>query len=373
MQTNFSNTQKPTFFKRFRYFFYIGVPVLVIGIGVYAWFVNKDVLPTNITNNANTKKDTPVVYYSLLNGAEVSKSAVNSHPVAVMIENSKAARPQAGLIDADIVYEAVTEGGITRFMGIFSSNYPVKAGPVRSARSYFIDWLSDYDAFYAHAGGSPTALNRIKSYGIKDYPHSSDSYWRVPQAGVAIEHTLFTDVSKIFKFGKEKRKWPATYETKSWLFKDPATNASAAGDITVDFSKSSSFKVVWKFDHTTNTYSRIMAGIAHKDRTTGKQITAKTIVTIRVPHSANAPYAGTGKESEWTMTTLGSGKASVFIDGKEIKGTWKKPSRTERLRFYDETDKEITLNRGKIWIQVVPQEGSYSQAVLATTPTTTTN
>ncbi|MBI4948061.1 DUF3048 domain-containing protein [Candidatus Berkelbacteria bacterium] len=370
MQQINSPLNKPTFFKKFRYFFYIGIPALVIGIGAYAWFVNKDILPINQNVN-NSKKEDPIVYYSLLNGAVVSKTAVNSHPVAVMIENSKAARPQAGLIDADIVYEAVTEGGITRFMGIFSSSYPAKSGPVRSARSYFIDWLSDYDAFYAHAGGSPKALARIREYKIKDYPHSSDTYWREPKAGVAIEHTLFANIANIYKYGVQKKKWPATYETKSWIFKDPATGSDAAGDITIDFSKSSSFKVVWKFDATTNTYSRIMAGIAHKDRTTGKQLSAVTIVAMRVTHSANAPYAGSGKESEWNMTTIGSGKASVFIDGKEIKGTWKKPSRLERLRFYDETDKEITLNRGKIWIEVVPQEGTYSQALLtpATTPT----
>ncbi|MEK7548797.1 MAG: DUF3048 C-terminal domain-containing protein, partial [Patescibacteria group bacterium] len=70
----------------------------------------------------------------------------------------------------------------------------------------------------------------------------------------------------------------------------------------------------------------------------------------------------TGKESEWTMTTIGQGQASVFIDGSRLDGQWKKPSRTERLRFFDTSGREITLNRGQIWIEVIPQEGSVSQS-----------
>ena len=102
-----------------------------------------------------------------------------------------------------------------------------------------------------------------------------------------------------------------------------------------------------------------MAGIAHNDRLTGTQITAKTIVVMTVKNSPNAPYSN-GKQSEWTMNTIGTGNASVFIDGQQIRGTWKKPSRKERTKFFDETDKEITLNRGNIWIEVIPQTGSYT-------------
>lgn len=358
---------KPPFWVRYRLQLIIAGLVVVLGIGITSWYFAT--APKQTTNNAVTttkkKADQPIVSPSLVNGVMVDPGVANRHPVAVMIENSPDARPQTGLVNADVVYEAVTEGGITRFMGIFSQDYPAKAGPVRSARSYFIDWLSDYDAFYAHAGGSPTAIARISQFGIKDYPHNNDSYHREPRAGVASEHTLFVDVSKIYKFGMEKKGWPATFDTKPWLFKDPTATPTDSGPLTINFS-SGSFKVVWKFDKIANEYSRELAGLAHKDALTGAQIKAKTIIVINVSHSSNPAYKGTGKESEWNMSTIGTGAASVFVDGTQVKGTWKKPSRTDRLRFYDEAGKEIELNRGKIWIEVVPQEGSYSVAAAPT-------
>lgn len=340
----------------------VGIPlVALVIISAIIWFGNakpvEEVIPTKPQPKvAEEPKELP----SLLNGVMLPRDIYNRHPVAVMIENSPSARPQTGLTGADIVYEAVTEGGITRFMGVFSSNLPTKAGPVRSARSYFIDYLSEYDAFYAHAGGSPTALARIGEYGIKDYPHSSDAYWREARKGVASEHTLFTDVAKIFKFGVEKRGWPATIDFKPWLFKDASATPGPAVAVKINFS-TPQFNVIWNFDPATKLYSRTLGGTAHKDALSGEQITATTIITISVNHSPNPPYRGTGKESEWTMGTIGGGKAVVFQDGIVTEGTWKKPSRVERTRLYTAEGKEIELNRGKIWFEVIPQEGSVTQ------------
>ncbi|MEX0594654.1 MAG: DUF3048 C-terminal domain-containing protein, partial [Patescibacteria group bacterium] len=141
--------------------------------------------------------------------------------------------------------------------------------------------------------------------------------------------------------------------------------------LTINFS-SAPFAVKWTFSKKTNTYSREMAGTAHKDRLTGKQITAKTIIVMTVKRSPNPPFAN-GKQSEWTMKTIGSGNASVFIDGKQIRGTWKKPSRKERTRFYDSSDQEITLNRGQIWVEVIPETGSYKFTAEKPPTTTTSN
>ncbi len=307
------------------------------------------------------KEKPPTELDHLITGVKVSPDLFNRHPVAVMIENSTAARPQSGLTSADIVYEAVTEGGITRFMGVFSTKQPAKAGPVRSARSYFIDYLSEYDAFYAHAGGSPTALERIRQYGIKDYPHSSDAYWREPRKGVASEHTLFTDVSKIFSFGVSKKGWSATADFKPWTFKELSPTPAAAATVTINFS-SAQFNTVWTFNPATNSYARAMAGLPHKDAVSGEQIVVRSIVAISVTHSANPPYKGSGKESEWSMATIGEGTAAVYQDGVATPAKWKKPSRTDRLRLYDATTgTEISFNRGQIWVSVVPQEGSYTQ------------
>lgn len=337
----------------------VGLVLLLAG-GVLAWYLAGDKEPATATETPTDTQAAPLTKPSLTNGVMVSPDIANRHPVAVMVENSPVARPQTGLDKADIVYEVVTEGGITRFMGIYSQEFPSKVGPVRSARSYFIDYLSEYDAFYAHAGGSPTALGRILDYKIKAYPHNNDSYHREPKAGVSSEHTLFVDVSKIFKFGVEKRGWPSTYETKSWLFKEDLAERKDQGPITINFS-SPTYKVTWKYDKTKNLYLRELAGTPHKDALSGEQLSAKTIITMNVFHGANPPYSS-GKESEWGMATIGQAAMSVFQDGQRINGQWKKPDRKERTRFYNESQQEVQLNRGKIWIEVIPQEGSVSVA-----------
>lgn len=338
--------------------------LLILGTSVYFWAVSAGKISPILTERTPTPTPEPAVQASLTNGVMVASEIAKRHPVAAMIENSPDARPQAGLTSADIVYEAVTEGGITRFMGIFAQTYPTKAGPIRSARSYFIDWLSEYDAFYAHAGGSPTALNRIREYGIKDYPHSNDAYHREPRAGIASEHTLFADLNIIYQNGITKRGWSPTVSFSPWTFKDPSAAPAKTGPITVNFT-TGQFSVVWTQDLAKNEYSRVMGGVAHKDQVSGAQITARTIVTMVVERNANAAYKDSGKESEWTMTTIGSGKASVFQDGLRVDGTWKKPSRTERTRFFDANGKEIELNRGKIWIEIMPPTSTVTVAPAA--------
>ncbi len=336
----------------------LGPIILVVIIAGFFWFITKPETTSDPTEVVEEKKTSPTeLVPSLINGVMVLSEIANRHPVAVMIENSPDARPQVALTSADIVFEAVTEGGITRFMAIYSQKYPTKAGPVRSARSYFIDWLSEYDAFYVHAGGSPKALSRIIQYDIKDSANDNTAYHREPRSGVASEHTLFVDVSKIFTLGTSTHKWPSTYATPSWKFKDAMTTSGTLAKITINFS-SPQFQVEWNHNRSTNTYSRELNGTAHKDRVSGEQITAKIVVVMTVAHSANAPYAGTGKESEWKMTTIGSGELSIFQDGSRTDGTWKKSSRLERTRFYDSQGAEIPLNRGQIWVEILPQDGT---------------
>src|SRR3990167_8611870 len=307
---------------------------------------------------------------SLLNGVLVKKELANLRPVAAMIENSTDARPQVGLVDADVVYEIVTEGGITRFMALFQQNLPVKAGPIRSARSYFISYLREYDGVYVHAGGSPNAMNDILGFNIKDYAHANDgTYWREPIAGIASEHTLFANIKDIFKNSVSQRVWDKTSDYDSWKFKDPEKTVTDGGKVTIKFS-SPYFQVDWTHNKTSNTYSRILAGEKHLDRLTGKQIKAATVVVMQVGHSYGGTYADNGHEAEWIMRTIGSGIAWVFEDGKLTKGIWEKNQSTGRTRFYDGGGQEISLNRGKIWVEVIPQDGSVTRTLPKPKPTT---
>ena len=352
------------FFRRYRKPILIASPIILLAvIGGLIWYLTMPApTPPETVTTPVAEEPKPTTAPSLLNGVIVSNDVANRRVVAAMIENSTPARPQAGLTSADVVYEAVTEGGITRFMGLYQQTYPDKAGPVRSARSYYIDWLSEFDAIYAHVGGSPTALAHISSYGIKDAGPFSSAYHREPKAGVATEHTDFVNLAQVYSIGTTTKGWSTTNDFSPWKFKDPSATPTATGPVTIKFS-SSDYDVKWDFDTTANQYSRTLAGTAHKDRVTGEQIKAGAIVVMTVQNSSNGVYQSiAGHEAEWTMNTISSGNVTVFEDGTKIDGQWKKPTRTDRTRFYDSAGQEISINRGKIWVEVVPQTGSFSVA-----------
>lgn len=319
-----------------------------------------------------------------LNGSKHTKKAEDfwskRRPLAVMIENHTEARPQSGLSSADVVYEAVAEGGITRFMALFYCNLSdVQVGPVRSARTYYLDWLGEYDALYAHVGGANTpgpadALSQIIRYGVKDLNQFSIGFpvfWRDYQRlghPVATEHTMYSTTAKLWEVGA-KRGWTATDSAglrwdknfKPWTFKDDERSSSAnkaggaTSNITVNFWESQpGYQVQWSYDAATNTYKR-KNGEPHTDLNNNQQLAANVII-VQFQREANANDGYPGNVHLLYGTT-GSGKALVFQDGKVAEGKWIKQSRISRSKYVDSSGKEIEFNRGQIWIQTVP-EGS---------------
>lgn len=276
----------------------------------------------------------------------------NNLPLAVVIENHLDARPQSGLGRADLVYEVLAEGGITRFLAIYLSE-DSRLGPVRSNRPYFLDWLSEYDAGYAHVGGSPTAQSLVKTYNIRDLDQfglGTPTYER--SAARSAPHNVYTTTKKLRSAAKS-RSYKGPVKIDSWQFADQEASPSARPkkfELSIPYP---AFKmdVLWKYDRKSNAYLRFIGGGTHKDTESKKQISAKTIIAQFVATSLE----GTGK-GRLKMKNIGSGKAQVFKDGKVIKGTWKKKDRNARTKFFDSKGKEITLNRGKIWVAIVPTE-----------------
>lgn len=310
-----------------------------------------------------------------LNGNMHTKQAKDAwelrRPLAVMIENHTEARPQSGLSKADVVYETVAEGGITRFMGVFLCNLSdIQVGPVRSARTYFLDWLSEYDALYAHVGGANTpgpadALGQIITYKIKDLNQFSigfPTFWRDYQrlgTSVATEHTMYSTTTKLWDVGA-KRGWTATDSAGvrwdknfvSWKFKDDQAGGTTT-KITVPFwSNQSDYTVEWNYDAGCNCYLRTNGGQPHMDLNTNKQLSTRNLVVQFMKESrANDGYEG---NAHLIYGNKGQGKALIFQDGKVIVGTWTKANRLAREKFLDEKGQEISFNRGVIWIETVP-------------------
>lgn len=292
-------------------------------------------------------------------------------PLAVMIENSTAARPQSGLTSADVVYEAVAEGGITRFMAVFLCNYgDVQVGPVRSARTYFLDWVSEYDGLYAHVGGANTpglanALGQIIDYDIKSLNQFNigfPTYWRdYERLGrpVATEHTMYSTTQKLWAVA-DKRGWGAENEDGErwdknfvpWKFQDGKGGGTVTNIEAVHWEGYNDYKVNWTYEASSNSYKRKTGGQDHIDMNNKKQISPKNVV-IQFQKESNA-NDGYENNAHLLYGTKGSGKALIFQNGNVIVGTWNKANRLARSKFLDQNGKEVEFVRGQIWIETVP-------------------
>lgn len=300
-------------------------------------------------------------------------------PLAVMIENHAESRPQSGVSLSDVVYEAVAEGGITRFMGVFYCGIAagsVNLAPVRSARTYFLPWVLEYDALYNHVGGAgmcsdPTvderakALCQIGQYKIKDMDQFGISFptcYRNPDRldhPVVTEHSMVCVTDKLFSLAAQRGwtnvdasgvSWDKNFV--QWKFKDDAPLSERGATFSATFTAwkgYSEYSVKWVYDQVGNSYKRFNGGVPLTDLETKEQLSAKNIVILFA--------AETGPVDEHLhllYANIGSGSGILYQDGKTIKITWQKQTRASRTKFFDANGKEISFNRGQIWIEMLP-------------------
>lgn len=328
---------------------------LVVGAVAAQKFNRKDAKIPNTKKITATK--TPELATCMLDGQSYSPDKANRHPLAVIIENHGDARPQSGLSEASIVYEAITEGGITRYLAIFGPKDVKEVGPIRSARLFFMDWLKEYDAFFAHAGGNEDALANISNYAIKDLNHSSAFYYRDKKGrSVASEHTLYSTTENLYKYAESKKFDINSSNFETLRFKaDKPIGADGKG-VEINFSGNSKYSVKWNYDQASNGYLRFLAGVEHKDRNNDKQISAKNIIIQRVSRTLQ-PHGSYGSEN-WVFKTTTEGSATILRDGEVIEGKWRKSSRDSRTRFYDNSGVEIELNRGNTWYEIAAEDAT---------------
>ncbi len=288
-----------------------------------------------------------------IDGLPTTQEKADRKPLGIMVENLAQIRPQSGLSKADIVFEALAEGGITRFLAVYGHNDVDKIGPVRSARPYYVALATGFDAVYAHAGGSTEGLQAIKDYGTDDfgYDHMA-AYWR--QSGIGAPHNLFTSTKKLRSESEKAGLKSVDYD--GFEFDKEKIKGKPAKKIEVNFS-SGDYQVEWKYDKKANKYKRFNGGIAHTDANTGKQIAPTNIVVVR---------AQTSMFNALTLNIkiIGDGNGYLFRDGKQIPIKWKKDSAASQIVFSDQDDNAIEFNPGQIWVEVVRPETSVSSGGL---------
>lgn len=291
---------------------------------------------------------------SPLTGVEVSPQLAKRPPVTVVIENLYPnARPQSGLSSAGVVYEALAEGGITRYLAVFQDGLPLEKdiGPIRSLRTYFVDWTLEYDAPVVHAGGNVDAIALIKPTGLKSLNqfYNGDYFRRISSRPAP--HNLYTTGKQLDQLLKD-RGYDGVPNFKPWPRKDDDSKRPGdATTITVDFS-AKDYQASFAYDVDSKLYKRSLRGVSDIDANTNQQISPKNVVVISMPTHQNMTHEN---DLSLVMQTVGSGQAWVFTDGAVTIGRWQKDSRTDRIKFTDSTGAEIKLNRGQTWISVIPE------------------
>lgn len=378
---------------------------IVVGLGIVIYALTSFASYSFFSANANTASSSyeapqngddaeestePKTEACPLNGELYSKTQKKKweqrRPLGIMVQNNIEARPQSGLSSADIIHEAVAEGGITRFLAIYYCENPKIVGSVRSARMYFIKLLQGFgeSPLYGHVGGAATpgpadALGEIKKIGWVRYndldqfgvpfPNYWRDYDRLP--GRATEHTMYTNTEKLWSYAAKSRgltevdedgvSWTEDWEP--WNFQKDAKekDRGAVSKISFGFwdnSLSSDYTVQWDYDPATNTYLRTNGGKKHIDFNTDNQLSAKNVIVAFADESvANDGY----EHGEHLLyEVVGKDDAIIFQNGEAIEGTWKKPDEEDMMVFYDKKGKEIELVAGKIWIEILPSGNKVS-------------
>ncbi len=333
--------------------------------------------PSNISPATNTStpsvtptaSPTPILHSGILDGTPMTDAEWVARkdllPLAVMFDNTANANPHSGLDRADLVYEAFVEGGITRLMAVYWREDAEKLEPIRSARTPFVVWASELGALYSHAGGAQTdndanAIGQIYEWGVPDLnafsPVSNTAYYRDDERfgpyDLATSTGALRDVAGQLGLG-------GTPTVSSWLFRDPGATApegKPAGGIEVDFQGHlySWQYIQWKWDAAAKRYLRFQFGGPQVDAVSGKQLAFSTVVVM------TAPTQVADESGHVLYEQFGSGPATVFTGGQAFEGTWKKTDRGSRTRFYDVAGKEISFERGPVFIEVLSTQSSFS-------------
>lgn len=329
------------------------------GAAGYSFFWRGTEPELHITKHAPKPPPPPTTVASPLTGIQVTPAEAQRTVTGIMIENSPDARPQSGIQDAGVVFEAIAEGGITRFLTLYQEARPSYVGPVRSLRPYYIDFATPFDAPIAHVGGSPEALAQIRNGGKDlDQFFNSGSYWRVSTRYAP--HNVYTSFDKMDALNAKKgyttskvQPWPRKTEKK-------VTAAPTARTINLGIS-SYYYNVHYDYDAATNSYLRSEGGAAHRATTsqadtTGQQLHPKVVIALVVPYSIVDSSGHSG------YNTNGSGAAYVFQDGGVTVGTWSKTSRSGQFVFKDSAGADIQLNPGQTWVTLLAKSSLITYA-----------
>jgi hypothetical protein len=273
-----------------------------------------------------------------------NKDAAVARPLSVKIENSPEARPQLGIDSADVVYETLTEGGITRFNCIFQSTVPAEVGPVRSGRNSDVTLVPQYDALFFMSGANDVVLGEVAAAGLADMSHNkaSDLYHRVDYR--SMPHNLYLDLARAYEVAPQIGLAP-TVETPPALEFGPSDTKGMPDALGITVPFSDAYVAQWAYNAEKGLYYRSMNGPT-VDAGTDQQISSSNVVVLWATYVPVLDGATLGVDMN------SGGAASLFFEGKRVDGTWTSDGKSPP-RFVDQNGNALKLAPGKTWFEVL--------------------
>jgi len=297
-----------------------------------------------------------------LTGEEVTDpESLNRRPIAVKLSNAPAdyTRPQAGLNDADIIFEHWTEGAVTRFTALFYGTVPPNVGPIRSARLIDLELPAMYDAMLAFSGASVGVNQRLNASDFSDrlLRAAEPGFYRTGDTSKAFEHTLYIRMDQLWQAVADKGLNTApVFGTYNAFSEVAPEGGSPASKIFIDYKTE---KVEWVWDAEIGKFRRWMDFEEHVDANTEEQVTAANVIFLTPYHVNDANICeqinnGVCAALSIEIQLWGSGPAVVFRDGQRFDVTWHRDGRNDQLTFTDAAGNPFPLQVGNTWVQLVP-------------------
>lgn len=386
--------KKPSSNKKQKAALIIGIICLLGGIGMFVYaFLGVSKKTEALSYPEIPSKSSEEDIYSNLTGEKLTDKALVTAPAyCIQTPNgTDGARPQAGLNEAGVIFEAIAEAGITRFAAIYQNPSSAVIGPIRSLRMYYLEWDTPFDCTIVHAGGADDALRAVSSGGYKDLTENYTYMYR-GTAGARRWNNLFTTASLLRTYSSDSGN--ASSDIKGFARMTPAESEKARVDKTVDevlditapadgdtstmspvvstvkmnFGGLPNFNLVYEYDSESNTYLRsYQSGLAHEvyacpsEDLGNKNPEDVCSLTQMSPSVVIAMFVSERKAADnyhESIDAVGSGKAFIFQNGMAITGKWSKPTRNDQIEFTDEDGNAVKLAPGQTIVSAVPDYGS---------------
>jgi hypothetical protein len=297
---------------------------------------------------------------------------VTRRPLAVKVENDPNARPQSGIIDADLVYEELVEGGVTRFICIYLSREAPSIGPTRSARPSDIDITFFLNPMLICSGGSSAVISMVQASGMMYITEDATHFWR--ERSRRSPHNLYTSTALLRQYLQEQGDVFNSLPESGLFFMHPeesevegdtgVVDEDGAVEESVMYSQASAINIAYKaticaasyqYDPSADNYPHSIQGAPHNDLTTGNRVAPRNVIVQYVTVTNSGLRDVTGAPVP-ISEVIGSGKCLVFTAGKVYHATWKKPNRNAPTTFVDEKGDPVPLRPGQTWIHLISDD-----------------